>query len=398
MKSVFSTLFSLLFFALFLTSCNKTGDEKAGSGVSTDLFLNGITSGGGSSGGSNIGGDTTSVPAGVLTAGEWNDFDNWPFWKNLLANDTFSKYQLTWGFNCSEKWTFSIKDNHQAPVADAKITIAGNGLTLWQGKTNKFGVLNVLPAIFSASLPPNLNYTVSYNNQDYSSGPLSTGTRTISILLPITATSPINVDVMFVVDATGSMGDEINYLKNELLDVLNRADNQLPGILRYAGVFYRDIGDDYITRASNFSGTKTDLINFVKAQNAGGGGDWPEAVEEALKTAMQQNWSSSAKARLLFLILDAPPHEDAQKLQLMRQQIQLAASKGIMIIPISASGIDKATEFLFRFMAQATNSTYTFLTNHSGIGNNHITPTVGSYQVEYLNNLIVRLITKYGGN
>ena len=49
-------------------------------------------------------------------------------------------------------------------------------------------------------------------------------------------------------------------------------------------------------------------------------------------------------------------------------------------------------------MAQATNSTYTFLTNHSGVGNNHITPTIGNYQVEFLNNLMVRLITKYGGN
>jgi hypothetical protein len=69
-----------------------------------------------------------------------------------------------------------------------------------------------------------------------------------------------------------------------------------------------------------------------------------------------------------------------------------------MIIPIAASGIDKSSEFLFRFMVQSTNGTYCFLTNHSGIGGDHVAATVGDYQVEYLNSLMVRLIKKYAGN
>ncbi len=46
-------------------------------------------------------------------------------------------------------------------------------------------------------------------------------------------------------------------------------------------------------------------------------------------------------------------------------------------------------------MAMFTDGTYTFITNHSGIGNDHLTPTIGEYQVELLNDLIVRLVTKY---
>ena len=46
-------------------------------------------------------------------------------------------------------------------------------------------------------------------------------------------------------------------------------------------------------------------------------------------------------------------------------------------------------------MAIYTDGTYTFITNHSGVGNDHIIPTVGEYQVEQLNNLIVRLIEQY---
>jgi hypothetical protein len=78
--------------------------------------------------------------------------------------------------------------------------------------------------------------------------------------------------------------------------------------------------------------------------------------------------------------------------------VQSAQKKGIRIIPVSASGIDHETEFLLRFLSISTSSTYVFITNHSGIGGPHLEPTVGPYQVEFLNNLMVRLIAKYGKN
>lgn len=40
---------------------------------------------------------------------------------------------------------------------------------------------------------------------------------------------------------------------------------------------------------------------------------------------------------------------------------------------------------------------YVFLTDDSGIGNDHLEPTPSDYKVEKLNNLIVRLIEKYAG-
>jgi len=161
-------------------------------------------------------------------------------------------------------------------------------------------------------------------------------------------------------------------------------------------VFYRDQGDQYLTRVSPFTENIGALINFVKGQNADGGGDFPEAVHTALSTAInQQSWSSNARTRLLFLVLDAPPHHEDAVIQSIQASIEKAAQKGIKIIPITASGIDKDTEFMMRFMSIATNGTYVFITNDSGIGNNHLSPTVGKYDVEYLNNLMVRLIKKY---
>ena len=95
------------------------------------------------------------------------------------------------------------------------------------------------------------------------------------------------------------------------------------------------------------------------------------------------------------MILDAPPHKESSNISKVQLAIAKAAEKGIKIIPVSASGIDKETEFLLRFMALSTNGTYVFITNDSGIGNTHLEATVGPYQVEYLNNLMVRLINKY---
>jgi Mg-chelatase subunit ChlD len=202
---------------------------------------------------------------------------------------------------------------------------------------------------------------------------------------------------MFVVDATGSMGDEINYLKSELEDIVGRvqsSDNQ--EVIRLGMTFYRDHGDEYLVRNFDF---KTDIKQIqadLNQQSAGGGGDFEEAVDEALDNAInQQQWSTTATTRLLFLILDAPPHHDLQRIKTMQKNIEAAAEKGIKIIPVVASGIDKNTEFLMRMTAQATNGTYVFLTDDSGVGNSHLKPTIGSYQVEYLNNLILRLIKKY---
>jgi len=102
--------------------------------------------------------------------------------------------------------------------------------------------------------------------------------------------------------------------------------------------------------------------------------------------------------RLLFLILDAPPHDGQEQISRIHKIVAEAQKKGVRIIPVSASGIDRSTEFFLRFLAVSTNSTYIFITNDSGIGLPHLVPTVGEYTVEYLNNLMVRLITKYGTN
>jgi hypothetical protein len=49
-----------------------------------------------------------------------------------------------------------------------------------------------------------------------------------------------------------------------------------------------------------------------------------------------------------------------------------------------------------RALALETNGTYLTLTNHSGIGDNHISPSAESTKVEMLNELLLRIIQQFG--
>jgi hypothetical protein len=150
-----------------------------------------------------------------------------------------------------------------------------------------------------------------------------------------------------------------------------------------------------LVHSSALSSGHEKTASFIKNQNAGGGGDFPEAVHSALEEAIyQQPWATDAVARIIFLVLDAPPHQNAEVTSELQAQIRAAAKAGIRIIPVTASGIDRATEFLMKTFAVATGATYTFLTDHSGIGNGHLAPTADKFDVEKLNDLLVRIVNQ----
>jgi hypothetical protein len=215
--------------------------------------------------------------------------------------------------------------------------------------------------------------------------------------IPVICANNPAVDIVFVVDATGSMRDEIDYLKAELEDVIQQVKDTLPGTdLSLGSVFYRDQGEEYVTRKTPLSSVISRTTDFIQQQEAQGGGDNPEAVEEALKVAVEEmNWRPEATARLMFVVLDAPPHQSPEILATLERVTLQAAAKGIRIVPIACSGIDKSTEYLMRSLALATNGTYTFLTDDSGVGYSHIEPTTDSYDVEKLNGLLARVIYQF---
>jgi hypothetical protein len=385
-------LFSpLIFVFIVFASCTKNGvSDGSSAGI-----LSGSGGGSGSGAGSGSGGSPT--PAGVITAGEWRDLDNWIFWDSLVGSTTYNMMPGIWHLYNNNRVSVHLTGTNSLPVADAAVKLKKNGLTIFSAKTDNRGDAELWASLFELNTTDFSQLTIDVNN----------GAQVINAVKPFSlginnlitpSVAPDNfMQIAFVVDATGSMQDELSYLKTEVLDVINRAKNNNPGLtLSTSAVFYRDIGDEYVTRISNFTNNTNTSIDFIKNQIATGGGDFPEAVDIALdKSVNELSWLPGAKTRILFLILDAPPHKLSSNIMMVQNGIAKAAEKGIKVIPISASGVDKETEFLLRFMAISTNGTYVFITNDSGIGNNHIAASVGPYQVEYLNNLMVRLINKY---
>jgi hypothetical protein len=371
------------------------GSKESGSpGTSTGDVGDGGTTGSGD-------GDSTQVSPpepGQVTAAEWNDLVNWEFWTNLGQNQEFTQTQANWQFYLSLRYSFEVKDKNDFPLIDCEVQLKNSsGDVLWTARTDNEGKAELWLNLNSQSdtNPKAVVYYLGESTELTDPLPFTTGVNEVKI--DMDSETLLTADIMFVVDATGSMGDEITYLKSELLSVINRVEglnSQLT--LRLGSVFYRDEGDDFITRVTPFSENIESTVNFIKEQEANGGGDFPEAVHTALNTALtQMSWSESARTRILFLLLDAPPHNTPGIVKDINDAVRDAAEKGIKIIPITASGIDKDTEFLMRFFAAATNGTYVFITDDSGIGGDHLEATVGEYEVELLNDLIVRLIDKY---
>ena len=204
------------------------------------------------------------------------------------------------------------------------------------------------------------------------------------------------LDLGFLVDATGSMGDEMTFLQSELKDIVRRVRSVEPDLdIRMSVVFYRDRGDAFITKSLPFTRSADDAVSFISSTTADGGGDFPEDMNSGLEAMMRQHWSRDAVPQMLFLLADAPPQQYAGQDYTYHEAIQDAAANGIAIYPVAASGVDKPTEFLFRAMAVMTGGKYVFLTDDSGVGNSHEEPDITGYKVEKLNDLMVREIRSY---
>lgn len=117
-----------------------------------------------------------------------------------------------------------------------------------------------------------------------------------------------DLDLVMVLDATGSMAGELADLRASLLGIV-RILHRLAPTLRVGFVAYKDVGEPYVTRSFPLTAMddrgERDLVQFVKAVRAKGGGDIPEPVDTALDAATSMDWRAGAQGRIL-VIGDAP--------------------------------------------------------------------------------------------
>ena len=333
---------------------------------------------------------------GLVTAGEWNDLDNWAFYQKTLMKEPFKGFPDDWQMYTNHRIAVALTAKNK-PAANATVTLFRNDTPIWTAKTDNLGRAELWVGAFQKEKELNPTLLRLKVNEQWVSTATISETQVNRIALDETLPSPTNqVQIAFMVDATGSMGDELEFLKMDLKKVINevqKTNTQLK--ISTATVFYRDEGDEYVVKHSPFTEDINQTTEFISQQRADGGGDFPEAVDKALVQLNQLQWQPEARTRIAFLVLDAPPHNKPAVISSIQYSVKTAAASGIKLIPVVASGIDKTTEFLMRFIAMYTNGTYVFITDHSGIGNKHLEPSVGEYQVEKLSDLMVRLIKKY---
>ncbi len=331
--------------------------------------------------------------AGLLTAGEVNDFNKWKMWEDFQKSE-FKLYADQWKIYPIQRFSVQVQNKDHIAIIGHPVFLINKNTndTIWSAVTDNTGKAELWADMKGSKNESDYFIASKGTGNIYAPSAFANGVNLMVVNAPCSVSN--NVDIAFAVDATGSMGDEIDYLKIELEDVIRSTFAKYRDLdLHVGSVFYRDKGDEYICRHSAFQTDLVKVLNFIKLQRAAGGGDEPESVDVALQTALDSlQWSQTARSRILFLVLDAPPHDEAK--DKVFQLIKQYSARGIRIIPVVCSGTDKSTEFIMRSIALATNGTYVFLTNDSGAGFLHAKPTTDFFSVEFLNSLLERIITE----
>ncbi len=336
-----------------------------------------------------------------LKAGEVDDNRDFAAYRDYLRSYSGPQART---IDISERYLLTVTNEHQQPVLDAHVRLFDGQQQVFEGRTVAGGKTIVLPrALGIAENAKSLRVLIEKGNSSIE-GALTRGQdSTQSFVLPGAVALPATprLDVLFLLDATGSMGDEIAQIQQTIVSIAERIDQIQPRPeLRFALVSYRDRGDDYVTRVDDFT---TDVAAFQQrllSTRADGGGDVPESLNEGLHAATQRvSWADDA-VRLSFLVADAPPHLDYEQDYDYGREAQVAVSKGIKVYTIAASNTSDDAEYVMRQISQQTLGHFIFLTyavgQNAGAPGDTTTHHVDqeSFSVERLDDLVVQVIQR----
>lgn len=335
-----------------------------------------------------------TVKAGTLTAGRVNDNQSYKNFSKNLENDQWKTLIQKWDMSPASRIDVTVTDGYH-PIDNAVVQLLdGAGEVIYSTLSDNKGKAYVYSSV-SGSPAVTLKVISPTEKCEFTADVIEIKNNKIRVKLDPMVMIPLKkLDLMFVVDTTGSMSDELEYLQKELTDVVRRVKKENTGLtVRTSVEFYRDLSDDYVVKAYPFRDKLATVRSSITSQEASGGGDYPEAVSTAIDIAINdQNWNEDT-VKLMFLVLDAPPHQTNSKEY--KNLVLKAASKGIRIIPVVSSGADTETEYLMRTTAALTNGYYIFLTDDSGVGDAHKSSSRSTVEVSKLNDTLVDTINEY---
>ncbi len=356
--------------------------------------------------------DIPKAEAGLLTAGRWNDNDNWGYFTNLVNKGAIAF--PSYGLNPCNRISVTVKNSESTPLPNQTVTLAdSDGKTIWESVSDKTGIAylfyndNDKPVkiiavkddgskesfdvkIDNKNNKKNDSEDDSNNNAQNNSQTNQVADNEFEITLDLTPSKYKKMDIMFIMDATGSMTDEMTFLQEDFSKITREAGAEN---IRYSVNFYRDEGDDYVTKCFDFSTDIKEIQKNINKQAAEGGGDIPEAVSQILDKSINSSSWDKDSIKLAFLIFDAPPHSETS--DKIYETVKRASEMGVHFVPVVSSNAERDTELFGRALAICTNGQYVFLTDDSGIGESHLEPIIGDYTVEPLYDIIINIIKEY---
>ncbi len=344
-----------------------------------------------------------------VTAGVTDDNANWFDYLDYLERNW---YNNAIPIEVSERYLIQVVDDMGRPVHDATVEIYSGETLFFSGRTDSSGRLLFHPLALTdrygqqwRQFAPQAEVRVvarkGYVAQSVTFYRGQGEQWTVTLADPTPSNAP-QLDLLFLVDATGSMDDEIDKLKASMADIADQI-GRLPAApaVRYGLVAFRDQGDAFVVRTNDFTPDLWAFQRNLAALRAAGGGDEPEALNEALHRSLYDlHWRTDDTVRLIILVGDAPPHIDYgwENFNYATDLIE-AVRQGIKIFPVGASNLSPDGEYVFRQLAQFTGGKFVFLTYadpsdpSSGPGT-ETAHDVDNYSVDTLDRLVVRLVSE----
>jgi hypothetical protein len=422
---------------LALTLVAACGSDDESSGPATTAASGGWLDGGGSmaweeaeaSGGTPLPGATTAAAEGDLRTGEdaagsavgagddaattvpevglnagWVD-DNEAWDDYLRYRETFASLGIAVDdVPVEQRRIVTVVDGEGRPVLDARVVITdASGAVVHDARTHADGRTLFFPqTVATDGQQRTAPWEIRVERGDAAqTGSLDPELLEYELVLDGATRAPLQLDVLFLIDATGSMADEIERLKANMISVAEEIA-ALPAApdLRLAMTVYRDAGDLFVTRTFDFTPDVAAFTGALADVVADGGGDWPEALDEALAESLTAPaWRADGTVRLVFLLADAPPHiadgaEATEGNTTYATSVLRAVRDGVKILPIASSDTDPQAEYVFRQLAQITDAPFVFLTyGADGASPGELTDLeVEDYSVLPLDELVVRLV------
>ena len=329
----------------------KSIDKKKPS--KTKLFIDGKT------------GYTSKPKKSGLKASFVDDNKQFNYFLHFL--EKYKKRAKHFNLDINNRFIITFTDDSGNTLPDVSVSIYSTDKKLLRkGKTYSNGTFMFFPSSLSKKYTK-FKLVAEYNQGEAKKTLDIQDSHNITIKIKNTSKKISKnppLDILFVLDTTGSMGEEINRLINtiEIINMNLMEFSPKPDI-RFGMVLFKDKQDGYVTKIVPFTNKLKEFTKTLSKVYASGGGDKPEDLQAALHDAVKNvEWRKNG-VKAAFIITDAPPHLNYPDEKYRYTNAAKDAKKaGIKLFTIGTGGLDINGEYVLRQISQFTSANYIFLT------------------------------------